>query len=100
MSHEPSARFPDVGKQPFAARVSGGIGFALAGVGLTLQRPELRWPALASIVLNLVVYGALAALGWYLVGDVGPDPTAYEGWLRTLMEWARGALRVALLILW
>lgn len=100
MEQDTSERFPDVSNAPFSARVSGGIGFALAGVGLTLRRPELRWPALLSILLNIVVYGALAVLGWYLVADVGPDPTAYEGWLRTVMEWARGALRVALLILW
>lgn len=100
MTKQPSERFPDVGNGPFAARVTGGLGFALSGVGLALRRPELRWPALASIALNLIVYGALAALGFYLLADVGPDPNAYEGWLRTVMEWARGALRVALFILW
>lgn len=100
MKQETSERFSDVGNASVTARVSGGIGFALAGVGLTLRRPELRWPALLAVLLNLVVYGALAWLGFTLLADVGPDPAAYEGWMRTVMEWARGALQVALLILW
>lgn len=100
MTTQSSERFADVGEAALAARVTGGLGFALGGVSLTLRHAQLRWPALLAVLLNLVVYGGLAALGFYLIADLGPDPNAYEGWLRTLMEWARGALRIALLLLW
>lgn len=100
MPTDAKERFPDVTTAPFASRVATGIGFALEGVRLTLARPELRWIALVCVLINVVIYGALAALGFWLIGDVGPDPSAYEGWMGTAMEWVRGALQVLLLIAW
>ncbi len=100
MTNMPSERFADVSQASLTARVGSGIHFALAGVGLTLRRPDLRLLALLCVIINLVIYGGLAALGFWLIDGVGPDPSAYEGWLETAMEWARGALQVALLITW
>ena len=96
----PTECLPDIGKAPLAARLSGGLGFALGGVGLALKHAELRWPALLAVALNFVIYGALVALGFHFIADFSSDPNAAQDWFSTAMRWGAVALRALLLALW
>jgi CysZ protein len=100
VSHTPLERYADVQRGVLPTRLMRGVHFALSSVALTLRRAELRWLALACVLVNVVVYGGLAVLGVWLLVDVGPDPEAYEGFMATAVGWVRFALRVLLVLGW
>lgn len=77
---------PDIGGRSFVFRGLTGGKAVFDGMWFTLRRKELRWLAIATILLNFVLFGAL------LVGGIAALPWVLDWWgvESTLMRWIVG----------